>query len=156
MLTVNPSTFDQESDYRWDRAWNLGVQAGAVLNAVEHMSKKNTVSLKLTIGFQGPEGGVAVDAYVKPFGKQFAELLRAVAPEYLEGRPCEHCGRPAAIDPAVLINRWVFGEVENEFDEQTQKTRPRIRRFYGVGRDGHPIGVGAPQPMAAAASDGGV
>lgn len=168
MITVDTQNFEMESDYRWDRSWFVGEQAGVVLDASEHRSKeKNKLSIKITVGFKGPDGGIKVDEYVPPFGQRFRDLLAALAPEYLSGAPCQHCGRPKDLDVAVLVGRWAWFDIQSEFDEQSQRDRARLKamRFMAPGEAGaQAASPGAPveilpparEPGDDVPSDGGV
>lgn len=144
---VNPANFNAEDNYRWDRPYFVGRQDGIVTAASEHVgAKSKKTTLKLTVGFKGPEGGVQVDAYIAPVGPKFRDALACFAPEYLSATKCEKCGAGGPdLEPAALIGRSGAVEVAEEFDEQSQSKRATLSAFYPT------AGASAPTQAAPAA-----
>jgi len=131
---VNPSNFNAEADYRWDRKYYVGKQEGLVTAASEHVgAKSKATTLKITVGFKGPEGGVQIDAYIKPVGARFRDVLACFAPEYLAATKCGKCGAGGPdLEPSALVGRMGSVEVAEEFDEQSQTQRPALKTFFAA------------------------
>lgn len=136
MLPVDPNLEDN-NEYRWDRPYYVAArQAGRVTAAGEHVAKSSgRTCLKVTVGFDGPEGGVAIDAYLTPPRGPYYDFLRAVAPEMVvPGAPPIDASALAA-----LAGRRVVADVSEEWNENYQKNDVRLSNFrrYETQADQH-------------------
>jgi len=118
-LTRNETTMS----YRYGRPLPDGTYDAVVLGAIEDISHNGNHMIVISVGVEGPHGGVRVDHHVVAYlSGRVEELLQALAPEQLhewyEYGECE-------LDPEQLVDQRCRVQVNNE--SWNGRPRPRIR-----------------------------
>ena len=115
-------------DYRYDRELPNGIYDADVLATREDKSKNQNDMIVISLGVEGPHGGVKVDEYIVSFFLPKVEsMIHSLSPEHSE--VWDSTGE-CDLNPMDLVGRSCRVEIKNE--EWEGKQKPKVSKMMPI------------------------